>query len=324
MKVLVTGAGGYLGSHLAERLVSEGARVTALVHYNSRNDYGMLRYLPESIFREIEIIFGDLLDEFLLEKLCKKKDTIFHLAALVGIPYSYFSPESYIYNNIVGSHNVFKSALRANVGRVLLTSTAETYGTAMYLPIDEKHPLQCKSPYAASKVAAEKLAESYHIRFGLPVVISRSFNTFGPRQSQRAVISTIIAQAMKSNVIKLGTFKPSRDFNYCTNVVDFWIKSARKKGIEGEVFNIGYGKDYSIAQVVSKVGMILNKQLEPKLEKKRMRPPQTELMKLVCDYSKAKKAVGYEPTISLEDGLKKTIEYARRYPEIYEHSDYLM
>jgi NAD dependent epimerase/dehydratase len=323
-RVLVTGAGGYLGSHLVERLVKEGAQVTALVHYNSRNDYGLLKHIPKSIFRETKIIFGDLQDEYLMEKICRRQDVVFHLAALVGIPYSYFSPESYVYNNIYGSHNIFKSALRGDVGRVIFTSTAEVYGTTKYLPIDEDHPLQCKSPYAASKVAAEKLAESYYMRFGLPIIISRAFNTFGPRQSQRAVISTIIAQALKSHIIKLGSLMPSRDFNYCTNLVDFWITTAQKRNIVGQVFNVGYGRSFTIAEIVKKVASILGKKLEVRIEKKRTRPPKTELMKLVCNFEKARKVVGYKPRISLEEGLKRTIAYAKENPQLYIHTEYLM
>jgi dTDP-glucose 4,6-dehydratase len=206
----------------------------------------------------------------------------------------------------------------------VLTSTAEVYGNAQYLPIDEKHPLQCKSPYSASKVAAEKLAESFHISLGLPVVISRAFNTFGPRQSQRAVIGTIVAQALKSNTIRLGTAAPSRDFNYCTNLVDFWVRAAKKQGIEGHVFNVGYGKDYSIREVVAMVGKILKKKLTIVIHKKRTRPKGTELMKLVCNFGKAKRMIGYKPRVTLEEGLKRTIEFAREHPDLYHHAEYLM
>lgn len=321
--VLVTGAGGFIGSHLVERLVMEGAQVTALVHYNSRNDYGLLKYLPKSIFREIKVIFGDIQDEYLMEKIFKKQDTVFHLAALIGIPYSYVAPESYVYTNICGTLNVLKSAMRCNVRRVVHTSTSETYGTAKYVPIHEEHPLQGQSPYSASKIAADKLVESFYLSFELPVVVIRPFNTFGPRQSLRAVLPTIITQSMKHSRIKLGALEPVRDMNYVTNTIDGFILCSTKPDIEGNLFNIGYGQGFAIAELVEKIGRILGKKIEVESDTKRKRPEKSEVMQLICDFNKAQKILGYKPKVTLEDGLLKTVQFVKENPELYYHSHYV-
>jgi len=321
-KVLVTGAGGFIGSHLVERLVREGSRVAAMVHYNSRNDRGLLEYLNRSILGEIEVVFGDIQDEYLMEKLCKGKEVVFHLAALIGIPYSYIAPESYVYTNICGTLNVLKSVMRCNVERIIHTSTSETYGTAHYVPIDENHPLQGQSPYSASKIAADKLAESLYFSFGLPVVTIRPFNTFGPRQSLRAVLPTIIAQSLAQSRIKIGALEPIRDMNYVSNTVDGFILCATKPGIEGNLFNIGYGQGFAIAELVDKVGVILKRNIQVQSEKQRRRPEKSEVMQLVCNFGKAQKVLGYQPRITVENGLERTIRFIYDHPELYRQTKY--
>lgn len=323
-KVLITGAGGFIGSHLTERLVAEGAHVTALVHYNSLNDCGLLKYIPKSVFKEMKIVFGDVQDEYLMEKICKKQDTVFHLAALIGIPYSYVAPESYVHTNIHGTLNVLKSAMRCSVGRVVHTSTSETYGTARYTPIDEEHALQGQSPYSASKIAADKLAESFHLSFGLPVVTIRPFNTFGPRQSLRAVLPTIIVQSLRHNRIKLGALEPVRDMNYITNTIDGFVLCAIKPGIEGSVFNIGYGKGFSIGELVEKISVILGKKIKVECDKERVRPEKSEVMALVCNNEKARQVLGYKPEVTLDDGLKETIQFVKEHSELYCRNDYIL
>lgn len=308
-KVLVTGGGGFIGSHLVERLVSEGCRVTALVHYNSRNDTGLLRYIPTSLIREAEVVFGDVQDEYMMSKLCFGKDIVYHLAALIGIPYSYVAPESYVNVNVHGTLNMLKSALRCNVGRVVHTSTSEVYGSAKYTPMDEEHPVHGQSPYSASKIAADKIAESFHRSFGLPVVTIRPFNTYGPRQSQRAVVPTIITQVLHKGVVYLGAIEPERDMNYVNNTVDGFVLCGNIPGIEGETFNIGYGHSNSIGDLVRKIGIILNKDIAVKFDEKRLRPTSSEVMKLHCNFNKARDILGYSPRVSLEDGLRETISF---------------
>jgi NAD dependent epimerase/dehydratase len=315
--VLVTGAGGFIGSHLVEKLVTEGRRVTALVHYNSRNDNGLLKFLPASVLREAEVLFGDVQDEYMLQKICMGKDVVFHLAALIGIPYSYIAPESYINVNVQGTLNILKSALRCNVGRVVHTSTSEVYGSAKYTPMDEEHPLQGQSPYSASKIAADKIAESFHRSFGLPVVTVRPFNTYGPRQSQRAVVPTIITQALDKGVVSLGATASVRDFNYVSNTVDGFFLCGNVPGIVGKVFNIGYGHSYSIADLVGKLSLMLGKKIEIKLDKDRLRPESSEVTKLECNFDKARRFLGYTPCVTLEDGLKETIHFIQNNPDAY-------
>jgi nucleoside-diphosphate-sugar epimerase len=272
----------------------------------------------------VDIVFGDVQDEYLMEKLCRRQETVFHLAALIGIPYSYVAPESYVYTNVHGTLNILKSSIRCNVGRVVHTSTSEAYGTARYTPIDEEHLLQGQSPYSASKIAADKLAESFHLSFGLPVVTVRPFNTFGPRQSLRAVIPTIIAQSLKGNSVKLGALKPVRDMNYISNTIDGFLLCATKPNIEGDVFNIGYGKGYSIAELVERIGVIIGKKVDIANEEKRIRPEKSEVMELVCNNDRARRMLNYTPKVTLNQGLKETIEFVENHPEIYCTTDYIL
>jgi NAD dependent epimerase/dehydratase len=320
-QVLVTGAGGFIGSHLVERLIGDGYKVTALVHYNSRNDAGLLRFIPPSLLAKVEVLFGDVQDEFMLQKVCTGKDIVFHLAALIGIPYSYTAPESYVNVNVHGTLNILKSALRCNVGRVVHTSTSEVYGSARYTPMDEEHPLHGQSPYSASKIAADKIAESFYLSFGLPVVTMRPFNTFGPRQSLRAVIPTIIAQALGKGVVSLGATEPERDLNYIANTVDGFLLCGNTSDIEGETFNVGFGSSISIGEVVNRIAMILDKEIIVQHDKERRRPDQSEVVMLHCNFEKAREKLGYSPRVPLDDGLRATIDFVKNNLDLYHNTD---
>jgi len=251
-RVLITGAAGFIGSHLTERLVRDGITVKALVHYNSRNDWGYLEQLPHDVLNHIEVMAGDVQDPLSMRKAVQDCDLVFHLASLIAIPYSYLAPQSYIMTNVIGSLNVMQACLDEGVEKIVHTSTSETYGTAQYVPIDESHPLQGQSPYSASKIGADKIAESYHTSFGLPVAIIRPFNTYGPRQSARAVIPTIITQILNDNVVRLGSLHPTRDLNFVSDTVDGFIKVAKSDRSVGEVINIGTGQEISVGELAKK------------------------------------------------------------------------
>jgi NAD dependent epimerase/dehydratase len=321
-KVLVTGAGGFVGSHLAEELVKAGADVTAFVKYNSRNDWGLIEELPADIRQSIEVVPGDLKDADAVRRICKGKDVVFHLAALIAIPYSYLNPRDHIETNVVGTLNVMTGAREADVPRVVHTSTSEVYGTARYTPIDEEHPLQAQSPYAASKIAADKIAESFFLSYELPVVTVRPFNTYGPRQSARAVIPTIISQALSGDRIKLGSLTPRRDLNFVKDTARGFMLAAERESVAGEVINLGWGKSISIGELVEKITKLLGKECEIVHDEKRVRPEASEVMVLMADASKAKKVLGWEPRTSLEEGLQATIEYIRANLEKYKPDIY--
>ena len=310
-KVLVTGAGGFIGSHLVERLVELGACVTAFVKYNSRNNRGCVEILPEAVKAKINIIPGDICEYESISKAVKGQDVVFHLAALVGIPYSYLNPQEVIETNTMGTLNILLSAKDKKMDRVVLTSTSEVYGTALYVPIDEQHPLQGQSPYSASKIAQDKIAESFHKSFGMPISIVRPFNSFGPRQSLRAVIPTIIAQALIKDEIYLGEITSKRDFTYVADTVEGFIKIASSEKAIGQVINIGSGREVSVKDVVGIVGKILNKKIDVKIDKKRIRPQKSEVRRLLADNSKARRLLGWKPEVSLEEGLRRTIEWIR-------------
>ncbi len=248
-RVLVTGAGGFIGSHLVDELLNKGAEVTAFVHYNARNDWGMLEGRYNDKTPNLNVIAGDVTDSLFVKKTVSEKDYVFHLAALIGIPYSYVAPESYINTNIKGTLNIMQACLDAGVDRVMHTSTSEVYGTAQYTPIDEKHPLQGQSPYSASKIGADKIAESFYCSFGLPVTTIRPFNTFGPRQSTRAVIPTIITQALTSNSIRLGSLTPIRDLTYVADTVQGFIKFTESEKTVGKTINTGSGRGVTIGEL---------------------------------------------------------------------------
>ena len=321
-RILVTGAGGFIGSHLVEELVKIGAQVKAFVHYNSRNDWGMLELLPREIFKEVEVIAGDIQDVFFTKRAVKECEVVFHLAALIGIPYSYIAPQSYIDVNVQGTLNILQACLDENVEKIVHTSTSEIYGTAKYVPIDENHPINPQSPYAASKVAADKLAETYYLSFGLPVAIIRPFNTFGPRQSARAVIPTIISQALMNNRVKLGNLDPIRDLTYVKDTVYGFLAVENTKESVGNVTNIGTGRGVAIGELIKIISKIIGKELQVEIKKNRLRPEKSEVMELICDYSKAKEITGWEPQYSLEEGLSESIEWIKEHLSRYKADRY--
>lgn len=318
MRCLITGAAGFIGSHLCERLVKQGCQVSAFIHYNSRNDIGNLRFVSKKLLSKITIIKGDICDAFSVDKAVKGHDYIFHLAALIGIPYSYHAPASYVAINVNGTLNILEAARSHKVKKVIHTSTSEVYGTAVYVPIDENHPLQGQSPYSATKIAADQLAESYYRSFDVPVAIVRLFNTFGPRQSCRAVIPSIITQLVnKTRIVRIGSVFTVRDFNYIEDTINGFIKNFESKNSLGKVINIGSGKGYSIEDVFDKICDLM--QINAKLDRdnKRIRPQKSEVANLVCNFSRAKKLINYKPVWRFEEGLKETIDFFRAYPDDY-------
>lgn len=311
-KVLVTGSEGFIGSHLVEKLVSMGADVTAFVLYNSFNNWGWIDTFDKNVRDSIKIYTGDVRDENCVRQIVKENDVVFHLAALIAIPYSYYSPYSYVDTNIKGTLNVLQACRESSVEKVIHTSTSETYGTAQYVPIDEKHPLQGQSPYSASKIGADMLAESYYRSFGAPVSIIRPFNTYGPRQSARAVIPTIISQILSGkNSIKLGSLSPTRDFNYVKDTVEGFIKVAESEKNLGEVINIGSGKEIAVGDLVKKISQIIGKEILIECEEERFRPENSEVERLCADNTKAVTLTGWSPKYSLDEGLHETIEWMK-------------
>jgi dTDP-glucose 4,6-dehydratase len=312
-KILITGAGGFIGSHLTEELVRQGEEVRALVRYNSRDERGLLEDLPKEIQNQIEVVPGDLKDPDGVKKALKGCSKVFHLGALIAIPYSYIHPFDFIQTNVVGLAHLLNACLEeGTMERVIHTSTSEVYGTAQYIPIDEKHPLQAQSPYAASKIAADKLAESYYLSFGLPIATLRPFNTFGPRQSLRAIIPTIISQAIGDKKIRLGNTQPRRDFLFVKDTVRGFIQLGKCEGAVGKVVNIGTGTDISIEELVKKILGFMGKQGEIEVEDRRIRPEKSEVMQLLSDTRLAQKLFQWVPQYTLEDGLRETIEWYQK------------
>jgi NAD dependent epimerase/dehydratase len=318
--VLVTGAGGFIGSHLAERLVTEGANVRAFVHYNALASSGWIDESP--LKKEMEIISADIADADCVEDAVSGCDTVFHLAALIGIPYSYHAPRSYIRTNTEGTLNVLQAARDADVGRIVLTSTSEVYGTAREVPIREMHALQAQSPYAASKIAADKLGEAFHLSFGLPVTTVRPFNTFGPRQSMRAVIPTIIGQCLAGLAVRLGSLHPTRDLNYVSNTVDGFLCAAGSEKAVGKVMNFGSGREISIGDLAHLIGKLTGRPIAITTESERIRPTNSEVERLVADNSLARQELGWEPRVGLEDGLRDTIDWIGRHLDRYHSHGY--
>ncbi|MDR1366226.1 MAG: NAD-dependent 4,6-dehydratase LegB [Holosporales bacterium] len=306
--ILVTGADGFIGSHLVEALVHQGLRVKALSQYNSFNTWGWLEGID--CLSDVEVLCGDVRDAHYINKIAEGVDVIFHLAALIAIPYSYIAPDSYIDTNIKGTLNVCQAALENGVQKALITSTSEVYGSAQYVPIDEKHPLQPQSPYSATKIGADAIAESFYKSFGLPVCIVRPFNAYGPRQSARAIIPTIITQiASGKKQIYLGDVTPTRDFNYVKDTVSGFIELAKCDQSVGETVNIGSNQEISIADVFQLIKQTMNSDAECVTDSQRMRPEKSEVRRLCCDNSKIKKMVGFRPEYSLEQGLRETIDW---------------
>ena len=316
--VLVTGAGGFVGSHLTERLVELGARVKAFVRYNSRNDWGLLELLPTDRLKEVEIILGDLRDGDAIEGAVAGVKTIFHLGSLIAIPYSYVHPRETIETNVMGTVNVMTAARRSGIQRIVHTSTSEVYGTARYVPIDEHHPLQGQSPYSASKIGADMVAESFYRSFSLPVSTIRPFNTFGPRQSARAVIPTIVTQALAASPrVFLGSLHPTRDYTYVDDVVDAFIKVAESEHSIGETVNIGSNFEISIGDIARKVIASVDPAKQVCADSKRLRPDKSEVERLWCDNSKAKRLLAWEPRVNFEEGLSRTIAWISAHRHLY-------
>jgi NAD dependent epimerase/dehydratase len=322
--VFITGAGGFIGSHLTEKLLVLGANVTALVQYNSRNDWGMLENSDYKRNPKLKIVLGDIRDAFMMKKLTEGQEFVFHLAALIGIPYSYLAPNSYIDTNIQGSANLFQACLENNVRKIIHTSTSEVYGTAVYTPIDEKHPLQGQSPYSASKIAADMTAMSYAYSFNLPFVILRPFNTYGPRQSSRAIIPTIISQALTEKQINIGSPSPLRDFNYVSDTVNGFIFLAESNYNHGEVFNLSSGKQISIGELAELIKKILNVDIPVICKTERIRPEKSEVLSLLGDSSYLRENTPWKSETSLEDGIDKTIRYVRKYINNYKTERYII
>jgi len=322
--VLVTGAGGFIGSHLTEHLVELGANVRAFVRYNSRNDWGLLELLPKEKLDKIEVITGNLKDADAVRHATKNIDMIFHLGSLIAIPYSYIHPRETVENNILGALNVLMAAKENGIEKLVHTSTSEVYGTARYVPIDENHPLQGQSPYSASKIGADKIAESFYRSFNLPVAIIRPFNTFGPRQSARAVIPTIITQALTREKIVLGSLHPTRDYTYVGDVVDAFIKVAESPKSVGEVINIGSNFEISIGNLAKKIISLIGKNVKIVSDDVRIRPQKSEVERLWCDSTKAKELLKWEPKTSLDEGLKKTIVWISDNTQLYKPELYTM
>jgi NAD dependent epimerase/dehydratase len=316
-KVLITGAGGFIGSHLVERLVRDGADARAYVHYNSRNDWGMLELVEPALRDRIEIVTGDIQDPFSVRAAMRGVDTVYHLSSLIAIPYSYVAPQSYVTVNVQGATNVLQAARDEGVRRVIHTSTSECYGTARYVPIDEAHPLQGQSPYAASKIGADMIAESYFRSFELPVTIVRPFNTFGPRQSPRAVIPTIILQALRGDSIKLGSLRPTRDMNYVDNTVDGMIAAASRDAAVGQVVNIGSGREISIGDLAQLIIGLTGSSSRVLEDAERLRPAASEVERLLCDNGKARRMLDWTPRVDLEEGLRRSIEWYRGHLDRY-------
>jgi dTDP-glucose 4,6-dehydratase len=315
--VLVTGAGGFIGSHLTEHLVDLGTKdnIKAFIKYNSRNDWGLLELLPKDKLNQIEVIMGDLKDADAVRHAAEGVDIIFHLGSLIAIPYSYIHPRETIETNILGALNVLTAAKENDIEKIVHTSTSEVYGTAKYVPIDENHPLQGQSPYSASKIGADKIAESFYRSFDLPVAIIRPFNTYGPRQSARAVIPTIITQALTNEKIFLGSLHPTRDYTYVKDVVEGFIKVAESPKSIGDVINVGSNSEIAIGNLANKIISLIGKNVEIITDSDRIRPQDSEVERLWCDNTKAKRLLGWEPKTSLDEGLERTIEW------IFEHID---
>jgi NAD dependent epimerase/dehydratase len=303
-------------------LVKAGARVRALVRYNSRNDWGLLETLPGDLKCRVEVIAGDLTDPFATLSLADGCEVVFHLAALIAIPYSYTAPAQYLAVNCGGTLNLLEAARRAGAQKFIQTSTSETYGTAQYLPIDEAHPLKGQSPYAASKIAADKLAESYHLSFGLPVVTLRPFNTFGPRQSARAVIPTIITQALTGDAVHLGHLEPRRDLTYVEDTVAGFLHAAAAPQAVGEVINLGTGRSVSIGELAQKIINLVGGKKQIVCEAQRERPQNSEVWHLESNNQRAREILGWIPQVSLEEGLQQTIDYIRANLEQYKPDIY--
>lgn len=320
-KVLVTGAGGFIGNRLLETLVQSGAHVTAFLRYTSRADLGLLRFLPPEILSDIELIHGDLRDFDAVERATRNLDLVFHLGALISIPYSYLHPVETVETNVMGTLSVLQ-ACRANNFKLIHTSSSEVYGTALRVPIDEDHPLQGQSPYSASKIGADKLVESYGRAYGIQTVTVRPFNTYGPGQSTRAVIPTIITQALTRPTIHLGNLAATRDFTYVDDTVNGFLKAAMLSEMDGEIYNLGTGTEISIGDLAHQIIALIGKPVEISTDDSRLRPERSEVQRLLSDNRKAVAKLHWQPCTSLAEGLTQTIAWIQAHLDLYQPDVY--
>jgi dTDP-glucose 4,6-dehydratase len=321
--VVVTGAGGFIGSALVERLVADGAHVRAMLRYTSRGQRGCLDELADATMRDVDITLGDVRDVDAVREVLRGADVIFHLAALIGIPYSYEHPQEVIDTNIIGTSNVLIAAKElGTLERIVLTSTSEVYGSALRIPIDEEHPLQAQSPYSATKIAGDALGLSFHRSFGMPVTIVRPFNAYGPRQSARAVIPTIISQALAGRTLKLGTLETTRDFTFVGDTARGFAAVAASDDAVGQVVNLGSGTEVSIGDIVAKVGKIVGRKLDVAVDDQRVRPQKSEVSRLHADSSKALKLAGWRAEVTLDEGLRRTSEWIQAHLHEYRTEEY--
>ena len=324
-RVVITGAAGFIGSHVAEALVEAGANVKALVRYNSASFLGNLRFVDEEKRNAMQIVAGNIDDSDFVYRALEGQDIILHLAALIAIPYSYEAPRSYIRTNVEGTLNVLEAVRRSGAERVVVTSTSEVYGTALRVPIDETHPLQGQSPYSASKIGADKIAESYYCSFSTPVVTLRPFNTFGPRQSARAFIPTIISQALSRDVVRLGSLTPERDMTFVSDTVAGFLAAATVPGVEGKTINLGTGKTFSVGWFAETILALMGMKDKPiEQDAERMRPGKSEVLKLISDNRFALEVLGWEPRVSLEDGLRRAIDFVSAHRDLYATDRYVV
>lgn len=322
-KVLVTGSEGFIGSHLTEKLVKLGAEVTALVQYNSFNNWGWIDTFDKEIMSSLNVVTGDIREYDGMKRLIKGQDVVFHLAALIAIPYSYLSPMAYVRTNVEGTTNVLEACRDYEIEKIVHTSTSETYGTALYVPIDEKHPMQGQSPYSASKIGADKIAESFYRSFNTPVATLRPFNTYGPRQSARAVIPTIISQILSGKKeIKLGSLSPTRDFNFVKDTADAFIRVAECDNTIGEVINAGSNYEITIGDTVKKIIDIIGQDVKITCDEERIRPEKSEVNRLWADNAKIKQLTGWEPKYTIDEGLAETIEWIKKNLQHYKTDIY--
>ena len=320
-KVLVTGAGGFIGSELVRHLDALGVGVRVFLRYTSRGDLGLLKFLPLKTQNNLKIIFGDLRDPDAVRKATEGVDTIFHLGALISIPYSYIHPVEVVQSNVIGTLNVLQ-ACRTHGCRLVHTSTSEVYGTALRVPIDEEHPLQGQSPYSASKIGADKLVESFYRSFNVQAVTVRPFNTYGPGQSARAVIPTIITQALTQDEVHLGNLGAKRDFTFVSDTVDGFIKAAQSANVVGETINLGYGAEISIGELANLIIDLIGKPVRIVVDEERLRPEKSEVMRLLSDNTKARQLFGWSPEIDIHEGLSRTIDWIREHLELYRVGEY--
>lgn len=311
-KVLVTGAGGFIGSHLTERLVGLGAEVSCFVRYNSRNSWGFIDAFDKETREKIKVTTGDLKDGDAVRHAMKGMDIVFHLGALIAIPYSYVHPRDFVQTNVLGTLNLLTAAREEGVERFVHTSTSEVYGSALTVPITEEHPLQGQSPYSATKIGADKLAESFYYAYGFPVATLRPFNTYGPRQSARAIIPSSIIQALSSKEIRFGAGEPTRDFTYVGDTVEGFIKISQEQKAVGQTINIGSGKEIAIKALLERIQGAVGNDVKLVHEPARLRPKKSEVMRLCADTTKAREMLGWEPKVTLDEGLSRTVAWIRK------------